>query len=353
MSRTSRIIIAAIMACFFGGVGFSLWRAKQHRLQMANALPLRILCADKWLSPEVIDRFAREHRVPVQLFTYGRPSEFLRQMANADGKVDVICSSSFLTRSLVRSRWLKKEDYAGVDNAKTLAVDFLHMPYDPRAEFGLPLFWNLYGFFGKGDQVEPTLKQTLSARKVALWGEELNVLSLLTHSGVRIEERLEQEDNRGLDNDIHEFVRSITQVVKPGKPLTDAAAFMGKADWVIAPLSRVSTWLDKEHHFVLPEDGAAMEVGLLSVGEKSPQPELALALINELMDPKHALATHKRLGAGVVHSTLDNVDSISAWQRPQALRQFPLNRLRFPDLNVETLPRFEKIYDQNLGSDRN
>lgn len=322
--------------------------AQKRREQMANAAPLRVLCAENWLSPAVMDKFAHEHQVPIQYFTYNRPSEFLRQMANADGKVDVICSSSFLLRSLVRSHWLKKANYLELENAKSLATDFVHLPYDSAPQYGLPLFWTLYGFFGEDSEIETPFKQTLQTKKVAIWGDELNVLSLLSHSGVKMNERLDEDQPKGLEDDIKGFIRAISSLIDPAKPPADAAALMGKADWAIMPLARVAAWLDKDHHFVLPEDGGAMELGIISVGDKSAQPELALALINELIHPDHGLEIHKRLQTGVVHRTFDNVDSISVWERPQALRRFPLNRLRFPDVETETLPRFEKIYDENL-----
>lgn len=353
MNRTAKILLGLVLVCFAFGVGWGLWYGQQRKKQMAQAAPLRVLCAENWISPELLERFSHEHGVPVQLFTYARPGEFLRQMANSDGKVDVVCTSSFLLRSLVRSKWIRQADYMQLPNAATLAVDFVHLPYDTGPNYGLPLFWNLYGFFGKAAALDGEFKDVLHAKKVALWGEELNVLNLLAQSGVNLQQRLEQEQSKGFDDDVRGFIRSVAQVIAPKSLGAERPAWLDKWDWVVLPLAQVTAFLDKDAHFLIPEDGAAMEVGVLAVGDKSAQPELAMALLNELIHPDHALEAHRRLKAGLVHRTFDNVDSISPWLRPQALRKFPLNRLRFPDLNVETLPRFEKIYDENLASDRN
>ncbi len=51
--------------------------------------------AENWLSEDVLERFSREHNVRIQQWTYSRPSEFLRQMANADSNVDVICNELY------------------------------------------------------------------------------------------------------------------------------------------------------------------------------------------------------------------------------------------------------------------
>jgi spermidine/putrescine-binding protein len=346
-------VIVVIVAFFAVGVGWGLWYQTKRRAQLANATPLRVLCADNWISPGLLEKFSAEHGVPIQFFTYSKPSEFLRQMANSDGKVDVVCSSSLLLRSLVRSHWIKSASYAELPNAKTIAVDFLHLPYDTQAKFGLPLFWNLYGFFGKDEELDGSIQKVIKAEKVAVWGDELNILHMLGRTGVNIDQRVEQEEGKGLETDIRGFLKTVAQVVPIDTKASSADAYLGKWDWIELPLARVADYLSNDYHFVLPDEGAAMEIGLVSVGEKSTKSELALMLINELVSPEQGLETHRRLNAGVVHQTFDNVDGISSWQRPQALRKFQLNRLAFPDLNIEALPRFEKIYDENTASKGN
>jgi spermidine/putrescine-binding protein len=173
---------------------------------------------------------------------------------------------------------------------------------------------------------------------------------------VKVEERLEEEDSNGLQNDMKGFVKNVAQIWNPDLQAESPEELLDGAEWIQMPLARAVPYLSSEskYHFVLPEDGGAMELGLLAVGEKSLQPVLAGQLINELLSTDHAMEVHNRLGNGVVHKTLENVDSLAVWQRPQALRRFPLNRLRFPDLNIEVLPRFERLYDESFESeDRN
>ena len=350
-----------------GSIGITslvLWHGYTPQHDLSQVVPLRVLCAENWLSEDRLKRFSERVRVPIQFFTYARPSEFLRQMANADGKVDVVCTSSWLLRSLVRSHWLKAMNYQDLSNAREIAVDFMHLPFDRRAEYSVPLYWNLYGLLGPASKPTPTWKAALQSKKLSIWGDELNVLHLLLHSGVKVEARLEEEDSKGLQNDVKAFVAKLAQIWNPDLQAETPEELLDGAEWIQMPLARAVPYLsklslselatspeDSKYHFVLPEDGGAMELGLLAIGEKSSQPYLAKQLINELLSTDHILEVHNRLGTGVVHKTLDNMDSLPVWQRPQALRQFPLNRLRFPDLNIEVLPRFERLYDETVESE--
>jgi spermidine/putrescine transport system substrate-binding protein len=351
-------ILLGLGAVFFvSGIGWGIWTHKRRVEDLAKAVPLRVLCAENWISDAALEKFSREHNVPIKQWTYTRPSDFLRQLANADGKVDVLCTSSLLVKSLVRSHWLKKMNFQSLPNAKLLAVDFEHLPYDPDSEYSAPLFWTLYGFFGKEPQPKiATWKQTWQSKKVSLWGDELNILQLVTKNGVNVEQRLQEEEakpSKSVEDDIRRFTKAAAHILKPDAAPVAADAMTEKVDWVLLPLAKVASALgqDSPFHFWLPEDGATLELGVLGVGEKSAQPELAMRLINELISTDEAMASHERLGMGVVHSSLSNLASIAALQKPSALREFPLNRLRFPDLSVESLPRFQKIFDEITGVD--
>jgi spermidine/putrescine-binding protein len=345
-SRTAKFIVATVLIATVSGIAYGYWQAREQRAAMAHAPPLRVLCAENWLSEERLKHFSERNQVVLQYFTYANSSEFLRQVANSDGKVDVLCTSSFLLRSLVRSHWIKRLNYADFPNARAIAADFLHLPYDRRAEYGVPLFWNVQVFFGKSAG-SVVAKQALQSHKVLVWGDELNLMDLMIHTGgVKLEERQDEESDKVLQKELTAFLHGIAGVWPPSQPIASSDELLAHADWAELPLSRVATFLksDPNSRFVLPEDGAAFETGLLAVGEKSLQPRLAQLLINELLSSDHAREAHARLNASLVHKTLDNDESIPAWQRPRALRQIPLNRLRFPDLNIEVLPRFEKIY---------
>lgn len=351
-------IASALGAVFFcAGIGFGFWNKKKQADVLAHSQPLRVLCAEDWLSNDTLERFSLKHNVRIQQFTYARPSEFLRQLANADGNVDVICANSMLVKSLIQSHWIQKSNFSNLRNSSLVSVDFTHLPYDPNDEYTVPLFWNLLGFIGKGDPPDDlNWKQIWASKKIALWGDELNTLFIMGKLGLNIEQRMDEEPDRKtgktVDDDIRKMSQSGMRFLKPSlTEITDESALAG-SDWVEVPVAHVARLLasQKDLHFWLPEDGAVMSLGVLAVGGKAAQPELALQLINDLVSSQHALEAHQRLNAGVVHRSLSGLSTIPDLQKSEALRKFPLNRLQFPDLSLDALPRFEKIFDETIAS---
>lgn len=311
--------------------------------------PLRVLCAEGWLSETQLNQFSKRASRRIDLYTYAKPTEFLRQMANSDGKIDVICTSSWLLPSLLRNHWVRRMNYLDMPKTKSLSVDFLHLPYDPDVNYSVPLFWNLYVWLGESQSSEPSLKSALKSQKLAIWGEELNVLQLFLHSGLRTEERLGDEDSKSLGADFRAFLKSTGQIWNPDLHAETAGEMLDGASWIQLPLARAQAYLTPKYHFKLPTDGGAMELGLLAVGAKSEEPRLAQELINDLLEVSDLKALSQRLQvATTLKSELVAKKDLNEWLRPEALRLFPLDRLRFPDVKMEILPRFEPTFEHEV-----
>lgn len=359
MNRNIRLSIIFVASSFAIGLSYGFWQATQKK-KLAQASPLRVLCHENWLDKGELEVISSKLETPIELFTYRRPIELVRQLANTNGKIDVICTSSFLTRSLIQSHWLKNIDPNSIPNLKLISVDFTHLPYDPEANHTIPLFWNLYGFWGQKDDRSVSYKQALQNKSLTVWGDSLNLLHLLTASGIDIVGRLELEQDKNLEADIKQFIQSLGHGFTPKIPVNMDSA-LAQTEWVQIPLAQVARYIDEtsapasnsNYRFSLPSDGGFLEVGVLAVGERSEKPKQAMNLINEIISPEHALQVHRRLNAGAVHLSLGHLDSVAPLQRAKAIRQFPLNRLKFPEIKIEAIPRFQKIYDQVAPSDRN
>jgi spermidine/putrescine transport system substrate-binding protein len=354
VKRIIRHILWASAACFALGLTWGFWSHGKKKLELSQRAPLRVLCAENWIPDSVLKEFSAKHNVSVMQWTYSNPNEFLRQMANSDGKIDVLCTSSLLVRSLVSSRWLKKMEYAKLKNAQYISVDFLHLPYDPESEYSVPVSWKLYGLFGKGEGQSASWKQTIQSKKVSLWGDELNVLNLLARNGIKIEERLQDSETKTLESEIKKFIESVANIYPPSGAAISAEAVTSKVDWIQIPLSHVSRLIGESspYRFWLPTDGGTVDVGLLAVGERSERPEMAMELINHLISTEQALDLHKRLGTSVVHTSLNHLESIAPLQKAEALRRYPLTRYVFPDVKVDAIPRFQKLFGEKVSPSR-
>ncbi|MGE4130076.1 MAG: hypothetical protein AB7F86_00475 [Bdellovibrionales bacterium] len=349
MMNKRLLIWGGITLGFFAlGLSWGFWSREKEITSLSNGRPLRILCEEGWLNEDLLNRFAQKYKVRVLHWTYSNPNEFLRQMANSNGKIDVICTNSVLLQSLVSSKWIRKWDYASLPNSRHISVDFFNLPYDPKSEYSVPIFWNLYGFFGKGTDPSATVKQTIQSKKVSIWGEELNMIHLLSHNGVHIDERLNDAENKSLELDIQRFLKSLARVELPVTAEISAEAITSKVDWIQIPLAQVARLLGETspYHFWLPSDGGAVSVGVFAIGELSENPELAARLINELISTESALEIHKRMGAAVVHTTLDYMDSIAPLQKASSIRRFPLTQYTFPNISLDVIPRFQKYYSK-------
>ncbi len=124
------------------------------------------------------------------------------------------------------------------------------------------------------------------------------MLFAMTRSGVKVDEGLLTEENKSLEADIRQFAARAAQILKPGTQPIVAEALVAQSDWILLPLGRVARLLgtNSPYKFWLPDDGGAVEVGLLTIGAKSENAPLAKQLINEFISTDHALEVHRRLG---------------------------------------------------------
>ena len=307
------IVVALLL-----GATLILW---WPRLRPPPPTALRILCPENWLSAARLEDFANRRHAKLNLFTYSTPGEFVRQMANADGRLDVVCAPSFAVRALIKNQWLKRLDYLSLPPVNAIAADFLHLPYDPRGEFTVPLFWDAYGLVGKPETDEANIR---------LWAADDWVLMT----------QLSKAEAAALDQTLRRWAAKPGRLSHRARSLPDA---LGNFSAALLPRSQVARW---EHPapLNLPGAGAPLEVGLLAVGERSASPRLALDLVEDLLSVDHAREVHARLGKSFVQSAFNEDPSVADEQRPKALRQLELNRLQFPDLDLDLIPRFSQSF---------
>jgi len=346
MKFNTKTLSAITLACFLAGVGFGVWRENTHKRRMAKATPIRVLCHENWLTNDSLETVSRQLGAPIQLYTYSRPSEFLSQMANSDGNIDVICTSSMLVKSLIQSHWIQRADFSQLSNLSLIAVDFLHLPYDAANEYTIPIFWNLYGLFGKGSQQSGTLKQALNGKRMGIWGDELSVFHMFPI--------LTTSAHAALPDEVARALNAVSRIILPNTAPISGESVAALAEWSQLPLGRVARLIGENspYRFWIPEDGATLEVGVFAIGSKARDVKQSLQLIDALITKENALSMHQRLSTGVVHKELSALASVAPLQRAEALRTFPLNRFRFPELDVETLPRMQKIYDETVALNR-
>jgi len=309
---------------------------------------LIVLCPKTWLPPETTEDISRQLKLRIVQLDFDSWAEFVRLAANTQGKADVICFHSFLARDLIQSKFLEKSDLKNLSRFRHVSVDFLKLPFDPGFDYSVPLFWGVNGFVTKDPQAT-SWKAAWPAQgsKMSLLYPDLELLWRMRQSGLELHEEDEAEETaKKLSAFVQAFFKTLSDVStnRPDPTPTELAKFQ----YIQLSSGPASEFL-KTHpdwHYWLPTDGVSLWFGMAGVGAQSRAKSQAREFINELLKPERALALHKVLNHGVVQSSLDGDDSLLPMQRAKYIREIPLDRVRFPDLSLEILPRWEHLISE-------
>lgn len=340
----SKLIISIIAAFFVLGLG---WGFLSARFGGSSNGELIVLCPKTWLPPEITEDVSRRMKIRVVQLDFDSWSSFVRLLANTQGKADVVCFHSFLAKDLIQSHFLDKSQFKNLSRFSHVSVDFLKLPFDPEFDYTAPLFWGVNGFVVK--DVTPTTWKTAwptQGHKMSLLYPDLELLSRMKQSGLEIRDEEENENSKKLDSFVQGFIKSLSGVSDGGPDLTDAD--LAKFQYIQLSSGPAAVFLKKhpDWKYWLPSDGVSLWLGMAGVGEHSRYKVQAREFINELLKPERALALHKYLNNGVVQAALDSDDHVLPMQKARFIREVPLDRVRFPDLPLEILPRWERLISE-------
>lgn len=308
---------------------------------------LIVLCPKTWLPPEITEDVSRRLKVRVVQLDFDSWSSFVRLLANTQGKADVVCFHSFLAKDLIQSHFLDKSQFKNLSRFSHVSVDFFKLPFDPEFDFTAPLFWGVNGFVVK--DVAPTTWKTAwpaQGHKMSLLYPDLELLSRMKQSGLDLHDEEEGDTSKKLDGFVQGFLKSLSDVSAGRPDLSEAD--LAKFQYVQISSGPAAVFL-KNHpdwKYWLPSDGVSLWFGMAGVGQHSRLKVQAREFINELLKPERALALHKLLNHGVVQAALDSDDHVLPMQKARYIREIPLDRVRFPDLSLEILPRWERLISE-------
>lgn len=340
----SKLIISIVAAFFVLGLG---WGFLSARFGGTSNGELIVLCPKTWLPPEITEDLSHRLKVRVVQLDFDSWSSFVRLLANTQGKADVICFHSFVARDLIQSHFLDKSQFKTMSRFRHVSVDFSKLPFDPEFDYTAPLFWGVNGFVVK--DVQPTTWKTAwpaLGHKMSLLYPDLELLSRMKQSGLDLRDEEENESSKKLDVFVQGFLRSLADLSAGHVDPTESE--LAKYQYIQLSSGPAALFL-KNHpdwKYWLPSDGVSLWFGMAGVGEHSRFKVQAREFINELLKPERALALHKVLHNSVVQSALDSDDHVLPMQKARYIREIPLDRVRFPDLSLEILPRWERLISE-------
>ncbi len=327
------ILGAAIAAPFLVGTGWGFWSRRQEtKLGLPAQSQLTVLCPSNWFSNALLDKFAIDHSLKVRLWTYDNANEFLRQMASANGHVDVICTSSLIIRDLVKNNWIAEVDFMrNLPGLAKVSADFLHLSYDPELKYSVPVFWSLYGWLMQKDIRPPGPAELGGANAWLELAPDLGLFALLNS--------LEPVHRPSKISTLNLRVEDLS--IEPLK----------KYRWTFSTLAKASEILNinNGYHFELAEIGSFLEIGVLAIGARSENQQLAKALMELAYSDTNMNHLLKHQAVGSLLNSSEKDARIGSLRKPSALRLYSLKLIEFPELSSDAIPQFHKYLSESQG----
>lgn len=309
---------------------------------------LKILCDEAWIPQDLLEEYAERTGLSFQFFTYARPSEFVRQIANAGANFDVICFHSSVAQSLIKGGVLKKINPRDLSNFEQVSVDFHNLPFDKNFEYSIPFAWNVFGFLVKTIPKEMPWKDRwiTSAKRIELWPYELDIFFTLLQSGWESREWTDETQTKKFSEYLKRFSSAAHGWVNPEHVEQSLVNLGPDLEMVQVPSGRAADILKerKDLQYWIPADGVNVAIQLLGQGAESRHQKEGFALVDWLMDGAQALRIQKYAHNSVVQPALNTIDQLLPLQKSSLIRDIPVNHLKFTDIELDAIPRFEKLF---------
>jgi spermidine/putrescine transport system substrate-binding protein len=352
VKKTSRFILAGAILFFVLGLTWGILSSHPSILNRSgdkHSNELTVLCPKSWMPPSVIDEIAKRLNMSVVQLTFESWSEFVRLVANTQGRADIICFHSFIARDMINSKFLDHSQYKGLARFNNVSVDFLKMPFDPDFEFSAPIFWGVNGFVIK-EGLPTTWKSVWPSQdsKISLLYPDLELLWRMGMSGLASngEEEESEDDSAHLLSFVKIFSKSLGGLAGNRTDISNEE--LKRFQYIQLSSGPAAIFLANHPtwKYWLPKDGVSLWLAMVGIGSQSRLKPEARKFIDELLNPETALILHRMHGHGLVQGSLGSEDHVLPMQRASYLREIPLEMIRFPDLSIEVLPRWERMVSE-------
>jgi spermidine/putrescine transport system substrate-binding protein len=260
--------------------------------QASAAGKLKLYNWGDYINPKVLQRFSEEHDVEVSLDTYGSNEEMLAKIQAGATGYDIVFPSVHMHDIMHKLGLLWKSNINEHPLFDNIDKDFLRAKTDPKGEWCLPYAWGTVGifynknlvqdveswedFFAIPDEHGEDIIMLPDMREVISVGLIMNDLSVNTTSMDDLEVAQEYILERKPDISAFTYDGARSSVLSG-----DAAA----AQWYVGAMMHVMENPEK-YDYVIPEEGTNFWVDNLAIPVDAPNPELAHAFIDYVLDPQ-------------------------------------------------------------------
>ncbi|MFN7887613.1 MAG: PotD/PotF family extracellular solute-binding protein [Betaproteobacteria bacterium] len=315
---------------------------------------------NNYIAPETVERFEKEFNAKVVQTFYSDNDELLAKLAAGATGYDILVPTSNAVEVLIRKGDLLALDHAKLPNMKNLKPEFMNTSFDPGNKFSVPYAYSTTvlgyngtqlkkaGFEVKGLEAifDPTVACKLKNRITVLDSPDEVFSAAFFYLGI-------DPNTQSVDD-----YKKAAEAIKKAKRCW--AAFNSSS--YIKELSSGNIWLalGYSHDFfqanleaaaakqdfrivtVIPSQGAVMSVDNMVIHKGAPNPELAHAFINFMLDGKNAAELSNLIGSGSANA------AAMEFIKPEVKAQAAV----FPDAETAKKLRQLKLLPSELRQER-
>jgi len=271
---------------------------------------------NNYIAPETVERFEKQFNAKVQQTYFSDNDELLAKLAAGATGYDIMVPTSNALEILIKKGDLARLDPAKLPNLKNVKPEFLNTPFDPGNVYSVPyaysttvLGYNDRKLQGAGIEVrgtevifEPQIACKLKGRITVLDSPDEVFSAAFIYLGI-------DPNTRASDD-----YRRAAELIKKAKPCW--AAFNSSS--YIKEMSAGNIWLALGYSVdffqanqdaaaakqsfkivaVVPRQGAVLSVDNTVIHKAAPNPDLAHAFINFMLDGQNGSELTNLIGSG-------------------------------------------------------
>ena len=252
---------------------------------------LNIYCWSEYIPQPIIDEFAKETGVKVNVENYASNEEMLSKLAAGGGEYDIIQPSEYVIEALVKEKVLHPIDHSKIPNIKNIDPQFLNMSFDPGNKFSIPFMAGTVGIIVNTDLVKDEIKgyadvfKPANKGKIVVLDDAREIVSwAFLSNGININQVTEKNLNK--IKPVLEQWLPLVKVYDSDSPKT--ALLNGDVSLGVVWGGEGAILLNKNKKFrwVIPSEGTHLFIDSLAIPKTAKNVENAEAFMNFILRPE-------------------------------------------------------------------
>ena len=267
-------------------------------VRAAEKRVMTIFNFSEYIDPEVYRQFEKLHNCTVKEVTFETPEEALNKMIAGGSRTFDVCAvgGAFMIPPAIAQGVIRPLDHSKIPNLKNLSREHQNPHYDPNNRHSIPYQWGTTGIFIRKDLLPAggfSLKALFeSQRQFGRFVLIDSVREMLGFANIY--------QGKPLNDVSMDVLKNAVSIIGKAKNARNFMGFdggiggrskviAGTADYAIVYSGDAIRVLDQyagKFAYVIPTEGGIIWVDQLCIAKEAPNPDLAHAFLNYILDAK-------------------------------------------------------------------